>query len=81
MTIYHIPDNEQIMNELYVVLSSDENGEGIVSAMNDAGGMPLVFGHARMIPLIKEIVKKMEKETGKKLIMAKFKRIENVEEF
>lgn len=79
MTVYHTPNNEQPMDEIYVVLSSDDNGEGIVSAMTDIGGMPLVFGHARMIPLMKDIAKKMAKDTGKKLVIGKFKRIETEE--
>ena len=80
MTIYHTPKNEQPMDEIYVVLSQDDKGEGIISAMTDMGGMPLVFGHAKMIPLMKEITNKMAKDTGKKVVIGKFKRIETIEE-
>ena len=80
MTIYHTPKNEQPMDEIYVVLSQDDTGEGIISAMTDMGGMPLVFGHAKMIPLMKDIAKKMAKDTGKKVVIGKFKRIETIEE-
>lgn len=78
MTIYHTPDNEQAIDNLYVVLSSDDKGEGIVSTMTEAGAMPLVFGHDRTMPLMKAIMSKIEKETGKKLIIGKFKRIDTV---
>ncbi len=80
MTIYHTPKNEQPMDEIYVVLSQDDTGEGIISAMTDVGATPLVFGHARMIPLMKNVAKKMAKDTGKKVVIGKFKRIETIEE-
>lgn len=80
MTVYHIPENEQKIDELYVVLSSDHKGEGIVSFMSPMGGMPMVFGHKRMIDKVRESVKKMSRETGKKLIIYKFVKQEVLEE-
>lgn len=81
MDIYHIPENEQMMDEIYAVLSIDEKGEGICSMMTPQGGMPMIFGHARMLDKIKPAIEHMAKETGKKLRLVKFKKIEILEEF
>ena len=81
MNLYHIPENEQKMDEIYVVLSVDDKGEGICSMMTPQGGMPLVFGHARMLDHIRQIVKGMAKDTGKKIVIAKFTKAEILEEF
>lgn len=77
---YHIPKNEMNMDEIYAVLSSDENGEGIVSANIDGNNFPLVFGHPRMLKKFKEFAIQMSKDTGKKLLIVKFKRAEILEE-
>ena len=80
MNAYHSPKNEQPMDELYVVLSQDADGtEGIVSAITQMGSMPLVFGHARMLESIKEQLKSMSKDTGRTLIIAKYKKSEIIE--
>lgn len=80
MNIYHNPGNEQKMDELYVVLSQDTNGnEGIVSAITEMGAMPMVFGHERLLAPLREQLKIMSKDTGKTLIIAKFKKSEIIE--
>lgn len=80
MTIYHIPENEQKMDELYVVLSSDEKGEGIVSMTTPMGAFPMVFGHEKMLHSAKSVALKMAKETGKKLLIVKYTQREIIEE-
>ena len=78
--IYLDHKNEQPMNEIYVVLSKDTDGcEGIVSAFTGVGAMPMVFGHARMLEPIKDILKTMSKDTGRTLIIAKFTKTEILE--
>lgn len=80
MNIYLDGKNEQIMDELYVVLSSDKNGEGIVSMINPPiGAMPMVFGHKRMIELTRDAIEKISKESGKKLIIVKYTQREILE--
>ena len=79
-TIYHIPENEQMMDEIFAVLSIDEKGEGICSMMTPNGGMPMIFGHQRMLEVIKPIVRGIALETGKKLRIVKYKKIEVLEE-
>ena len=69
MNFYHIPENEQPLNSLYAVISSDEKGEGVVSMMTPQGAMPLVFGHERNLEIVKPFVKQMAKETGKRLLI------------
>lgn len=81
MDIYHIPANEQVMDEIYAILSVDENGEGICSMMTEQGGMPMIFGHERMIEFVKPIINKMVRETGKTLKLVKYKKIEVIQEF
>ena len=80
MNIYHIPENEQNLDNIYAVLSQDEKGQGIVSIMTPQGGMPMVFGHERMLEKIKPIVKKMANETGKKILIVKYSKVEVLEE-
>lgn len=80
MTTYHIPKNEQEMNELYVALSSDQNGEGIVSMITEMGGMPIVFGHPRMLEGMKTVLKQISKDTGKKILLVKYIKKEILEE-
>lgn len=81
MTKYHVPDNEQMMDEIYVALSMDENGEGIVSFMTDCGSMPIVFGHKRMLDQIRDTLKRISLEAGTKIRIVKFNKIEILEEF
>lgn len=81
MDIYHIPANEQTMDEIYAVLSVDENGEGICSMMTEQGGMPMIFGHERMIEFIKPLINKMVKDTGRTLRLVKYKKTEVIQEF
>jgi len=80
MTIYHVPENEQEMDEIYVVLSKDESGEGIVAMHTNHGLAPMVFGHKRMVEPTIVVAKKIAKETGKKLTVWKFKKSEMIEE-
>jgi hypothetical protein len=78
--IYHSPKNEQPMDELYVVLSQDADGhEGIVSAYTQVGAMPMVFGHERMLEPIREQLRIMSKDTGRTLVIAKYKKTEILE--
>ncbi len=80
-TIYHIPENEQMMDEIYAVLSIDDKGEGICSMMTPQGGMPMIFGHARMIELMRPMIQEMARDTGKTLRLVKFKKEEILEVF
>jgi len=80
MTIYDIPKNEMPLKELYVVVSRDEEGnEGIVSAMTPMGGMPMVFGHKRLIEKIRPTLLQMSKDTGRKLYIVRYKQKEVME--
>lgn len=80
MTIYHIPGNEQLIDEVYIVLSKDNQGEGIVSIITEEGAFPMIFGHKRMLETVREYIKKSAKETGQTLHICKFKKIEIIEE-
>ena len=80
MNIYDIPGNQEIMDDLYVVLSKDNNGEGIVSMITPDGAMPLVFGHKRLLDKIMPIVEQIAKDTGQTLIICKFQKIQVLKE-
>lgn len=78
--LYHAPKNEVPMDELYVVLSQDNDGtEGIVSAFTPVGAMPMVFGHIRLLEPLKAQLVQMSKDTGKTIVIAKYKRSEILE--
>lgn len=80
MTDYHIPKNEQPMDDLYVVLSKEKDGtEGIVSMMTPFGGMPLVFGHKRLLDTIRPTIIQMSKDTGRDMVVAKYHKMEILE--
>jgi len=81
LTIYHMPENEQMMDEIYAVLSIDEKGEGICSMMTPAGALPMVFGHQKTLNMLRPIIIRMAKETGEKLRLVKFTKSEILEEF
>lgn len=77
---YHIPKNEYPIEYLYVVLSRDNDGnEGIVSHISDRGGFPLVSGKEEYTKIFRELAKQMSKETGKKLYIMKYKKVEQLE--
>jgi hypothetical protein len=80
MNAYHIPKNEQEMKVIFVVLSRDEDGtEGIVSAMTPMGSMPMVFGHEKMLIQVRDALKQMSKDTGRKLHIVKYMKTEEIE--
>lgn len=83
MNIYHVPGNEEKIDEIYVALSVDEKGEGIITVIPDSVGiaMPVIFGHKRMLDTVKKMLKKMAIETGTKIQLVKFNKDEIVEEF
>lgn len=77
--IYHNPKNEQMMDELYVALSDDNGGEGIVSMMTSMGHAPFVFGHKRMIDKCKPLLEDVHKKTKKKIVIYRFVKAEVME--
>ncbi len=81
MTTYHVPGNEKMIDELYAVLSKDENGEGIVAMINpDGGAVPLVFGYEWMLAKVQPAIKKIAEETGQTLRVCKFSNKEILQE-
>lgn len=76
---YHIPENEQLLDNLFAVISKDETGEGICAMMTPSGGMPMVFGHERMLEMTKKFAKQIAKETGKELRIVKYSKTEVLE--
>lgn len=79
--VYHIPENEQMMDEIYAVLSLDDKGEGICSMMTNEGAFPMVFGHPRMLDMIKPVIRDMAMKTNRTMRIVKFKKMEVMETF
>lgn len=69
------------MNELYVVISKDEKGDGICAMMTGNGGMPMVFGRKELLDDIRPIVKEMAEATGLELRIVRYTKQELIEEF
>lgn len=81
MTIhYDIPPNIAPIDEIYIALSCDKNGEGIVSGITSLGATPFVFGDKKILQLVKPMIMKIAKETGKTIKIFKFKKFELLEE-
>ena len=81
--INDIPDNDEIIEEIYIALSIEEKGEdvGVVSFITDAGMMPIVFSKKEMIDKVRKSLKKMSKGIGTKIVIYKFSNKEKIEEF
>lgn len=80
MSTCYIPKNEEIIEDLYVILSRDEDGkEGIVSVITDAGCLPLVFGSKKLIGIMKETAKRISKETQRPLYLMRYVKSEQLE--
>lgn len=77
--VIHDPGNIQPMNELYVALSEDNGGEGIVAMMTSMGHAPFVFGHKRMIDKCKPLLEDVHKKTKKKIVIYRFVKAEVME--
>ena len=80
MNIYITPPNTRIIDELYAVLSKDSTGEGIVTYMMREGPLPLMTSDPKIAEHFKGIMKIMNKETNKNLILVKFTNKEIIEE-
>jgi hypothetical protein len=79
MATIHNPPNERAFDELYVFLSEDENGHGLVaSVVPGIGAALLVTGSPTIAEHFKTIAAGIAKETGKRIIMHKFTRGEEL---
>ena len=80
MNIYIDHENTKNADNLYVALSSDANGEGIVAAITKMGAMPLVVADYSLLEKIKPEIQRIATEGNKKIIIVKFNRAEVLEE-
>lgn len=70
---YHTPKNTRIFEEIFVVLSEDEDGtNGIVSCRVGNEHFPMVFGKRELIDLMIPELEKVQRETGKKMKIYRF---------
>lgn len=76
--------NRKNIDELYVILSSDEEEEGIFSLKKDGVGFQCVSGSMeileKVLPFVEETVKPHAASVGKKLHIVKFSKKEIIRE-
>lgn len=73
MPIFHMPPNEGPVDELFVFLSEDEAGEGIIGFMSHDGiWTPLVTARGRLVDAAKPIAEHIGKISGKRVKLVKF---------
>jgi len=69
------------IDEMLVVVSEDNEGEGVCSFYTAAGWMPMVAADQARLDSFREIAKDMARTSGKKIKILKFSRRSLVEEF
>jgi len=77
MTVFiHDPDNEHAINELWVVVSVDDQGnEGICAhVFPELGPTPLITGEPRMLEHFRQLAGEISGLTGKNLRLAHYTR-------
>jgi hypothetical protein len=79
--IIHSPPNERELDELYAFLSVDEKGlRGIVGGFIAGwGATPFVTGSPIVLEQMRSMVPGLAKATGKRIVLYKFKRGEELE--
>jgi hypothetical protein len=76
----HDDPNEATITELFAFLSIDETGEGICAAMIGSMATPLVTSKFRIADTIfRAMARDIEKGSGKKVILARFVRVDRGE--
>lgn len=78
--VYHAPKNRKKIKEIYVVLSEDNTGEGIVNASINGMGFQLICGYPETLEKISIVAKQLSHDTGCKLKLYKFTNKELIEE-
>jgi hypothetical protein len=81
MTEYQTPPNEERIDRLYAFMSVDEKGfNGVIaSILPGLGATPLVTGSRRVAHKLIPIAEKVARETGKKVGLYVFTRVEGEE--
>lgn len=74
----HFPMNSGAIFEIYVFLSVDENGDGICAAKFGDLMLPLVTGDANIIEKMKLEAEQISKDSGKRVVLAKFNSREDI---
>ena len=77
----HDPGNETKIERLYAFMSIDWKGEnGVVAAvLPGVGSTPMVFGKRELAMRMIPIAEKVAKESGKKVALFVFERVEGEE--
>ena len=58
-----------LIDKVFVIVSEDENGEGVVAARSKDGWIPMVSSDERVINMYAEIAKSMAEVSGKTIRM------------
>jgi hypothetical protein len=73
------PKNTHVADEMYALISRDEDGEGLCG-LGQSHPMPLIFVDPTLIPKVIGIAEQMKQYSDKKLFLCKYKRTEIVKE-
>jgi hypothetical protein len=82
MTHIHAPPNDQKIEHVWMVISSDEEGEGVCAAPLFGSGslVPLIAADEERLESILPIAKILARESGKTIKLIKFSVREDVME-
>lgn len=80
MIKYHVPENEKDLDEIYVALSKDERGEGVLSIITPNGSFPIVLGKIELIEQFMPLIRQAAKDTNRLIKIYKFKKSELIKE-
>lgn len=78
--LVHAPPNEAPADEMWVWLSVDHKGEGLMAALSPIGNLTLASPHERMLPIMRKLAVEIVKASGIRARLVRFVRAEIVEE-
>lgn len=83
MTAHEIPSRNYLekITEVYVFVSMDKDGEGIISRSFGDLMLPFVCADKERMEQLKPIAKNMARQTGKKIKLIKLTHREEIEEY
>ena len=83
MTVIHDPGNTHRIDNVWVFVSRDENGnEGVIAAPTALGVMPLIAADSERLESLRPLAKSLvDKVPGKKVALIKLTTREEIEVF
>jgi hypothetical protein len=77
---FHDPPKTLLrIDEVFVFIASDEDGEGVPAFMAGSVAMPLVCADKERVDSLRDIAKRLAKESGNKITLCRFSVREELE--